>query len=89
MPTLYELETRYCQCGCGATWKSLPSSKSRYCSLSHDPANALAISEKVLWGFFKSEWKPTDIPHEPEVSYESPQHDPAYVPIKAPVEGDE
>lgn len=32
-----ELETRVCKCGCGFTWRCLPTSPNRYYSATHDP----------------------------------------------------
>lgn len=35
--TSYQLVERTCKCGCGETFKVLPSSQSFYASSSHDP----------------------------------------------------
>lgn len=39
----YSLEIRSCMCGCGHTFKVLPSSSMKYSSITHDASNALFV----------------------------------------------
>lgn len=37
MPSTWRLETKHCKCGCGRSWRALPSSPNEYFSSQHDP----------------------------------------------------